>query len=243
MTIELPGQLLNLRSVAAAYGKAQVLWDVGFDLAKGDAAAILGRNGVGKTTLLKTIVGQLPATHGHIYWHGDDITGLAPYQRCRAGIGYVPQGRHVFPHLSVRENLEVGLSALARKGYAGARSVPEMVFELFPKLSQIADRKAGVLSGGEQQQLAIGRALAGRPELLLLDEPTEGIQPNIVQQIEDALVRVRRELGVAILIVEQNLDFAWSFADRYFVMQRGRMVKEGRTDTERAEDAAALVHV
>jgi len=243
MTIEVPGQLLNLRSVSAAYGKAQVLWDVAFDLQKGDAAAILGRNGVGKTTLLKTIMGQLRATHGHLYWHADDITDLAPHERCRAGIGYVPQGRHVFPHLTVRENLEVGLSALARRGYTGSRSVPEMVFELFPKLSEIAERKAGVLSGGEQQQLAIGRALAGRPELLLLDEPTEGIQPNIVQQIEDALMRVRRELGVAILIVEQNLDFAWSFADRYFVMQRGRIVKEGRTDTERADEAAALVHV
>jgi len=235
--------MLAVNALNQYYGGSHTLRNVALEAPSGAVTAILGRNGVGKTTLLKTIVGQLPATHGHIYWHGDDITGLAPYQRCRAGIGYVPQGRHVFPHLSVRENLEVGLSALARKGYAGARSVPEMVFELFPKLSQIADRKAGVLSGGEQQQLAIGRALAGRPELLLLDEPTEGIQPNIVQQIEDALVRVRCELGVAILIVEQNLDFAWSFADRYFVMQRGRMVKEGRTDTERAEDAAALVHV
>jgi len=117
------------------------------------------------------------------------------------------------------------------------------VFDLFPKLTQIAERKAGVLSGGEQQQLAIGRALAGRPELLLLDEPTEGIQPNIVQQIEDALVRVRKELGVAILIVEQNLDFAWSFADRYFVMQRGRIVKQGHTAGEQAADVAALVHI
>lgn len=241
--VEFPGQLLNLRTVSAAYGKSQVLWEVAFDLNRGDAATVLGRNRVGKSTLLKTIMGQLPCSGGHIYWHGDEVTTMKAHERSRAGIGFVPQGRHVFPHLSVRENLEVGLSALARKGFTGPRKVPEMVFELFPKLTQIADRKAGVLSGGEQQQLAIGRALAGQPELLLLDEPTEGIQPNIVQQIEDALMRVRKELGVAILIVEQNLDFAWSFADRFFVMQRGRIVKEGRTAASPVDEIASLIHV
>jgi urea transport system ATP-binding protein len=235
--------LLNLRSVSAAYGKGQVLWDVAFDLKAGDAATILGRNGVGKTTLMKTIMGQLPVSGGYIYWHGDEVTAMGAHERARAGIGFVPQGRHVFPHLTVTENLEVGLSALSRKGFAGPRKVPDMVFDLFPKLTQIAGRKAGVLSGGEQQQLAIGRALAGQPQLLLLDEPTEGIQPNIVQQIEDALLRVRKELNVAILIVEQNLDFAWSFADRYFVMQRGRVIKEGRTDEDSAEAVAHLVHI
>jgi len=241
--IEMPGQLLNLRSVSAAYGKSQVLWDVAFDLNKGDSATVLGRNGVGKTTLMKTIMGQLPCSGGHVYWHGDEVTEFGAYQRSRAGIGFVPQGRHVFPHLTVRENLDVGLSALARKGFTEAKRVPDMVFDLFPKLTQIANRKAGVLSGGEQQQLAIGRALAGRPQLLLLDEPTEGIQPNIVQQIEDALRRVRIELGVAILIVEQNLDFAWSFADRFFVMQRGRIVKEGRTGDTPPDAVASLIHV
>jgi urea transport system ATP-binding protein len=235
--------LLNLRSVSAAYGKGQVLWDVAFDLKAGDAATILGRNGVGKTTLMKTIMGQLPVSGGYIYWHGDEVTAMGAHERARAGIGFVPQGRHVFPHLTVTENLEVGLSALSRKGFTGPRKVPNMVFDLFPKLTQIAGRKAGVLSGGEQQQLAIGRALAGQPQLLLLDEPTEGIQPNIVQQIEDALLRVRKELNVAILIVEQNLDFAWSFADRYFVMQRGRVIKEGRTDEDSAEAVAHLVHI
>jgi urea transport system ATP-binding protein len=235
--------LLNLRSVSAAYGKGQVLWDVAFDLKAGDAATILGRNGVGKTTLMKTIMGQLPVSGGYIYWHGDEVTAMGAHERARAGIGFVPQGRHVFPHLTVTENLEVGLSALSRKGFTGPRKVPDMVFDLFPKLTQIAGRKAGVLSGGEQQQLAIGRALAGQPQLLLLDEPTEGIQPNIVQQIEDALLRVRKELNVAILIVEQNLDFAWSFADRYFVMQRGRVIKEGRTGEDSAEAVAHLVHI
>jgi urea transport system ATP-binding protein len=241
--VEMPNQLLNLRSVSAAYGKSQVLWDVAFDLGKGESATVLGRNGVGKTTLMKTIMGQLPVSSGHLYWHGDEVTEMNAHQRSRAGVGFVPQGRHVFPHLTVRENLEVGLSALTRKGFTGPKKVPDMVFELFPKLTQIANRKAGVLSGGEQQQLAIGRALAGQPQLLLLDEPTEGIQPNIVQQIEDALMRVRTELGVAILIVEQNLDFAWSFADRFFVMQRGRIVKEGRTGDTPPDAVASLIHV
>ena len=235
--------LLNLRSVSSAYGKSQVLWDVAFDLRPGEAATVLGRNGVGKTTLMKTIMGQVKVSGGYIYWRGDEVTAMGPHERSRAGIGFVPQGRHVFPHLTVTENLEVGLAALNRKGFSGPKKVPDMVFELFPKLTQIANRKAGVLSGGEQQQLAIGRALAGQPSLLLLDEPTEGIQPNIVQQIEDALLRVRTELGVAILIVEQNLDFAWSFADRYFVMQRGRIVKEGKTADDTADTVAHLVHV
>jgi len=235
--------LMNLRGVSAAYGKGQVLWDIAFDLCAGDAITVLGRNGVGKTTLMKTIMGQLPVSGGYIYWHGDELTEMRAYQRSRAGIGFIPQGRHVFPHLTVRENLEVGLSALSRKGFTGPRKVPDLVFDLFPKLVEIADRKAGVLSGGEQQQLAIGRALAGRPQLLLLDEPTEGIQPNIVQQIEDALLRVRKELNVAILIVEQNLDFAWSVADRYLVMQRGRIVQEGKTASDSADSVAHLVHV
>jgi urea transport system ATP-binding protein len=235
--------LMNLRSVSAAYGKGQVLWDIAFDLKAGDAITVLGRNGVGKTTLMKTIMGQLPVSGGYIYWHGDEVTAMKAHQRSRAGVGFVPQGRHVFPHLTVRENLEVGLSALARKGFTGPKKIPDMVYELFPKLTEIADRKAGVLSGGEQQQLAIGRALAGQPQLLLLDEPTEGIQPNIVQQIEDALLRVRKELNVAILIVEQNLDFAWSFADRYLVMQRGRIVKEGKTAQDSADSVAHLVHI
>ena len=235
--------LINLRSVSAAYGKGQVLWDVALDMKAGEAATVLGRNGVGKTTLMKTIMGQLPVSGGYVYINGDDVTAMSAHQRSRAGIGFVPQGRHVFPHLTVTENLEVGLSALSRKGYNGPKKVPDMVFDLFPKLTQIANRKAGVLSGGEQQQLAIGRALAGQPSLLLLDEPTEGIQPNIVQQIEDALLRVRKELGVAILIVEQNLDFAWSFAERFFVMQRGRIVKEGETRLTPPDEVASLIHV
>jgi urea transport system ATP-binding protein len=236
-------ELLNLRMVHTAYGKSPVLFDVDLDMKPGDAGAILGRNGVGKTTLMKTIVGQMRLTEGQIFLHGEDVSAFSSHERARAGIGFVPQGRHVFPHLTVEENLSVGLSALAGRKDKPVKKVPDYIFELFPKLRDISQRKAGVLSGGEQQQLAIGRALAGKPDLLLLDEPTEGIQPNIVQQIEAALLRIRTDLGVAILIVEQNLEFAWSFADQYYVMQRGRVVRHGKTEEDTAEDVAHLIHV
>ncbi|WP_172331028.1 urea ABC transporter ATP-binding subunit UrtE [Mangrovicoccus sp. HB161399] len=236
--------LLNMQGVAAHYGQSQVLWDIDLDVEKGGALALIGRNGVGKTTLLKTIMGVQKATSGAIRLDGEDVTRQASHDRSRAGIGYVPQGRHVFPHLTVEENLMTGLSALAGRGKGLiAKGIPGHIFDLFPKLDQIRHRKAGVLSGGEQQQLAIGRALAGQPKLLLLDEPTEGIQPNVVQQIEDALRRVRTELGVTIVIVEQYLDFAWSFADEYCVLMRGRTVRRGRTAEESAAEVAHLVNV
>ena len=235
--------LLNLRAIDVAYGKSQVLWQVALDVRKGAAGAIIGRNGVGKTTLLKTIVGQMRLMDGQIFLEGVDVSKFQAHERARAGIGFVPQGRHVFPHLTVEENLNVGLSALSKAKGDQPKKVPDYIFDLFPKLRDISQRKAGVLSGGEQQQLAIGRALAGRPYLLLLDEPTEGIQPNIVQQIEAALSTIRKELGVAILIVEQNLDFAWSFADQYFVMQRGRIVRSGDTADASTAEIAHLIHV
>lgn len=230
--------LLRLNRVCAGYGQSQVLWDIDLDIPAGGVTAIIGRNGVGKTTLLRAIVGAQPLTGGQMLFDGWDVSRQASHHRARAGIGYVPQGRHVFPHLTVEENLSTGLSAA---GGRGDGKIPAYVFEMFPKLDQIRHRKAGVLSGGEQQQLAIGRALTGMPRLLLLDEPTEGIQPNVVQQIEAALQRVRQDLGVTIVIVEQYLDFAWSFADRYAVLQRGRIIREGDTRTERAEDVASLV--
>lgn len=234
--------LLSLQKVSTAYGQSQVLWDIDLDVPHGGALALIGRNGVGKTTLLKTIMGVMRATAGAIRFDGADVTARRSHQRARAGIGYVPQGRHIFPHLTVAENLASGLSALKGRGSIAA-GVPEHIYELFPKLRQIQNRKGGVLSGGEQQQLAIGRALAGQPKLLLLDEPTEGIQPNVVQQIEDALRRVRTELGVTIVIVEQYLDFAWSFADDYCVLLRGRTVRQGSTKTESAAEIAHLVNV
>lgn len=238
------GALLKLEKISTAYGQSPVLWDIDLDVPQGGALALIGRNGVGKTTLLKSIIGVQRLTAGTIRFGDADVTRLRAFERARAGIGYVPQGRHIFPHLTVAENLETGLSALTGRGAGAVRAgVPDYVYELFPKLKQIAGRKGGVLSGGEQQQLAIGRALAGRPRLLLLDEPTEGIQPNVVQQIEDALRRARRELGVTVMIVEQYLDFAWSFADHYCVMQRGRIVRQGTTADESAAEVAHLVNI
>jgi len=199
---------------------------------------------MGKTTLCNALMGLIPASGGAARTHGVDLLGLAPNEVVGLGIGYVPQGRHIFPHLTVAENLETGLSALTGRSSGAVRAgVPEHIYELFPKLKEISGRKAGVLSGGEQQQLAIGRALAGQPKLLLLDEPTEGIQPNVVQQIEAALRRVRHELGMTVMIVEQYLDFAWSFADHYCVMQRGRIVRQGSTAGESAAEVAHLVNI
>ena len=235
--------LLKLEKVSSAYGQSKVLWDVGMQIEQGSAVALIGRNGVGKTTLLNTIVGVQKLTGGKIILGGEDVSTAPAHGRARAGIGYVPQGRHVFPQLSVMENLTVGLAALSgRKGLAQS-GIAEHIFDLFPKLTQIHARKAGLLSGGEQQQLAIGRALAGQPRLLLLDEPTEGIQPSVVKQIEHALRRIRTELGVTIVIVEQYLDFAWSFAERYHVMQRGKIVREGSTREESAAEIAHLVNI
>ncbi|MHB8886188.1 MAG: urea ABC transporter ATP-binding subunit UrtE [Methylovirgula sp.] len=236
--------LLKLDQLSTSYGQSRVLWDIDLEIPAGGVLALIGRNGVGKTTLLKSIIGVQPLSGGSIHFDGRDVSTLKTFERARAGIGFVPQGRHIFPHLSVAENLETGLSALAGRGTGSIKAgVPEHIYELFPKLKQIKDRKGGVLSGGEQQQLAIGRALAGQPKLLLLDEPTEGIQPNVVQQIEDALRSVRCDLGVTIMIVEQYLDFAWSFADTYCVLQRGRIVRQGSTVTESAAEVAHLVNI
>jgi urea transport system ATP-binding protein len=236
------GPLLEIAGLSSAYGQSQVLWDVDLTLERGQVMALIGRNGVGKTTLLHAIMGTRPAVGGTIHFAGQDISGFPAHKRSRAGIGFVPQGRHVFPHLTVMENLETGLSALAGRG-KGTAKVPQHIFDLFPKLWDIRTRAAGFLSGGEQQQLAIGRALAGEPSLLLLDEPTEGIQPNVVQQIEAALVHVRDELGMTVLVVEQYLDFVWRFADRYSAMQNGRIIRQGSIAEESAKDVAHLVQI
>jgi urea transport system ATP-binding protein len=235
--------LLQLEKVSSAYGQSKVLWDVDMDIEQGSAVALIGRNGVGKTTLLNTMVGVQKLTGGKITFAGQDVSAAAAHHRARAGIGYVPQGRHVFPQLSVMENLTVGLAALSGRKALTESGIASHIFDLFPKLTQIRARKAGLLSGGEQQQLAIGRALAGQPKLLLLDEPTEGIQPSVVKQIEHALRRIRRELGVTIVIVEQYLDFAWSFADRFHIMQRGQIVRSGNTADETTADIAHLVNI
>jgi urea transport system ATP-binding protein len=236
--------VLQVEKVDAAYGLSQVLWGVDLEVGAGEAAALLGRNGVGKSTLLRTILGLHPIAGGKIRIGGADgaardVTRLRAHERARLGIGYVPQGREIFPHLTVEENLTVGLAA----GGRGARAIPDFVYDLFPVLAEMRGRPGGVLSGGQQQQVAIGRALVARPRLLILDEPTEGVQPSIILQIEEALGRIRTQLGVAVLLVEQYLEFAWSFATTYFVMQKGRIVERGRTESGDARAVSRLLSV
>lgn len=234
--------MLELHQVSASYGNSQVLWDVDLLVESGQAVALLGRNGVGKTTLLRTIVGLHPLLSGNIRFGQQAVFGkTTAFERARAGIAYVPQGRGIFPHLTVTENLQMGLPALT--GRKSEKTIPEYVYELFPVLHELAEHKGGNLSGGQQQQLAISRALVTRPSLLILDEPTEGIQPNIVQQIETALTKVRQELGVGVLLVEQYLEFAWSFAEKFFVMQKGRIIESGSTRERSANEVERLLSV
>jgi len=214
--------MLRVEQLDAAYGLSQVLWGIDLAVAPGEAAALLGRNGVGKTTLLRTLMGLIPARNGEIIFHGKTITDVEPYERVRAGIGYVPQGREIFPRLTVAENLEMGLATRPR----GER-VPQRIFEMFPVLNQMLRRRGGDLSGGQQQQLAIGRALAMGPRLLILDEPTEGIQPSIIKDIERAIRALAATGEMAILLVEQYYDFARSLADQYLLMERGVILKRG----------------
>jgi urea transport system ATP-binding protein len=234
--------LLALKGVGAAYGMSQVLSGIELTVGAGEAVALLGRNGVGKTTLLRTIVGLHSANTGTIAFGDDQVVKMPAYRRARLGIGYVPQGRGIFPQLTVAENLSVGSSALDGRKPAVSPD-PAPLYDLFPALVKLRERKGGVLSGGEQQQLALARALLGKPKLLLLDEPAEGIQPNVVQEIGRILSTVRKELGVAILIVEQHLDFAWAITERYYVMQRGTVVKTGTTAGESPEAIAPLLSV
>ena len=214
--------MLAVQGLNQYYGGSHTLRDVAFDVPAGGCTALLGRNGVGKTTLLKCLMGVLPMRSGKIGFAGASIANLPPYARAALGIGYVPQGRDIFPRLSVQENLQMGLAA--KKGNA---TVPDFVFEMFPVLKQMLNRRGGDLSGGQQQQLAIGRALAMRPRLLILDEPTEGIQPSIIKDIERAIRSLVAAGDIAILLVEQYYDFAKSLADHYVVLSRGEVVARG----------------
>lgn len=222
--------MLEIRGLNVAYGESQVLWDVSLDVPPGGVVCLMGRNGVGKTTLLKTVMGLLPARSGQILFDGKDLGRLRPEERAACGVGYVPQGREIFPNLTVAENLRVGY--LGRPASAGngksTQADIEQVFDLFPKLRDLLSRNGGVLSGGEQQQLAIARVLLARPKLLLMDEPTEGIQPNVILQIEDAIQRIK-ERGIAVLLVEQYLEFAWRLAGSYAIMRKGAIVSSGST--------------
>ena len=215
--------LLEIDGLEQYYGESHTLWDLSLSVGDGACTCLMGRNGVGKSTLLRCIMGVLPVAGGHIRFDGKDITSLRPEQRARLGIGYVPQGREVFSQLTVRENLEVGLAA--RRD--GSREIPGEVFQLFPVLREMLQRQGGNLSGGQQQQLASARALGAEPRLLILDEPTEGIQPNIVQQIGEVVTELNQSRGLTVLLVEQKLPFARRVAEHFSILDRGRRVAEG----------------
>ncbi len=215
--------MLNVEKIDLFYGAAQALRAVSLIAEPGQVSCILGRNGVGKTSLLRAITGHQPIGGGRIEFAGKDISRLAAYERARLGIAYVPQGREIFPLLSVKENLETGFAPLARRECY----IPEEIFDLFPVLATMMHRRGGDLSGGQQQQLAIGRALVMRPKLLVLDEPTEGIQPSIIKDIGRAIDYLRAKGEMAILLVEQYFDFARELADRFVVMERGEVVMAG----------------
>ena len=220
--------MLEIKGLNVAYGESQVLWDVSLDVPSGGVVCLMGRNGVGKTTLLRAVMGLLPALSGRIVFDGFELGGRRPEERAARGIGYVPQGREIFPNLTVAENLRVGVIGRRGRRPAEAGAGLEGVFELFPKLRQLLGRKGGVLSGGEQQQLALARVLLQEPTLLLLDEPTEGIQPSVIMQIEEAIQRIKAR-GIAVLLVEQYLEFAWRLADSYAIMRKGTIVSRGAT--------------
>jgi urea transport system ATP-binding protein len=219
--------LLEIQGLNTYYGESHILRDVDLSVQAGEMVCLIGRNGVGKTTLLKSLIGLLKPRSGDLLLEERSLQRLSPHQRARAGIGYVPQGREIIPQLTVEENLMLGMEALPG-GLARNRRIDPLVYELFPILQEFLPRKGGDLSGGQQQQLAIARALLGRPKLLLLDEPTEGIQPNIVQDIEAAVRRIIAETGIGVLLVEQHLHFVRQ-ADRYYAMQRGGIVASGPT--------------
>jgi urea transport system ATP-binding protein len=214
--------MLTVENLNQYYGGSHILRDLSFTAPTGQVTCLLGRNGVGKTTLLKCLMGVVPAKAGSITFDGKDITTAASYARVKAGIGYVPQGREIFPRLTVEENLRMGLATKP-----GGTPIPERIYEMFPVLKAMLKRRGGDLSGGQQQQLAIGRALAFGPKLLILDEPTEGIQPSIIKDIERAIRMLAEEGSMAILLVEQYYDFARSLADQYLLMERGEFIKRG----------------
>ncbi|OLN23031.1 urea ABC transporter ATP-binding subunit UrtE [Domibacillus antri] len=219
--------MLTVESIRAGYDESVVLNDVSIQAEVGKVTAVLGRNGVGKSTLIKTIAGLVKPSAGSVEWMGDKMEKKAPELRARSGIAYVPQGREIFPSLTVEENLLLGLEALPKKERTG---IPKQVFEWFPVLLEMMHRKGGDLSGGQQQQLAIARAIVGKPKMLLLDEPMEGIQPSIVQLIQDVIIEIAASQEMGIILVEHSLDLAFACADYYYILDHGTIVSEGVTN-------------
>ena len=229
--------MLSCSNIHFAYGSVQVLHDVSIEVPKAKVVCVMGRNGVGKTTLMRNIVGLEKASKGSVTLDGRDISKVPARRRAQSGLALVPQGRMIFPRLTVKENLEVGLSARTD----GRRTIPEEIYELFPVLKEMGARQGGNLSGGQQQQLAIGRALVGEPRVLLLDEPTEGIQPNIIQAIGQVLLRLVSEKEMTVVLVEQYVDFIKEFGDHFYIMNRGRVVADG--DTPQLSESIVRQHL
>ncbi|MFM8898620.1 MAG: urea ABC transporter ATP-binding subunit UrtE [Burkholderiales bacterium] len=230
--------MLKVEGINQYYGGSHILRNIAFEARLGEVTVVLGRNGVGKTTLLKSLMGVVAVKSGSIHLHGHDITRLPPYERVRAGLGYVPQGREIFGRLTVQENLAMGLAYKP-----GGTPIPTELFELFPVLKQMLHRRGGDLSGGQQQQLAIARALAAGPKVLVLDEPTEGIQPSIIKDIGRVIRMLANRKTMAIVLVEQYYDFAAELADQYLVMERGEIVKRGRGADMQADGVKSLVSI
>jgi urea transport system ATP-binding protein len=238
--------VLSIENLSFAYGNVQVLHNINMAMAPGEVTCIVGRNGVGKTTLMKNIMGTLRASGGSLSLYNVDwpsrkcqLMRLPANRRAKAGIALVPQGRQIFPKLTVQENLLVGLQARTNR----VKKIPDEIYDMFPILKSMARRMGGDLSGGQQQQLAIGRALVGEPEVLLLDEPTEGIQPNIIQQIGEVLRQLAKERNVIVVLVEQYLDFVHEFGHRFYLMNRGRSVADGATSELTSDLVAAHLSV
>lgn len=231
--------MLQIEALSVAYGRTRVLFGTTLEVPADSLTVLLGRNGVGKSTLMKATMGLLKAFDGRVLWEGEEITGLSPSQRVKRGIAYVPQGREGFPQLSVRDNLKVVLEATSHR----KQSAIDEALDLFPRLKPILDRDAGFLSGGQKQQLAIARALITRPRLILLDEPTEGIQPSIIHEIEDAIAALNAASGMSILLVEQHLQFALSVGDRYAVMEHGEIIAAGDTADVQEQTVRELIAV
>lgn len=218
--------MLKVSGINQYYGQSQTLWDLSLDAEKGACTVIMGRNGVGKTTLLSCVMGLLPVKSGSILLDGEELLNYSAEKRAPLGVGYVPQGRQIFPTLTVEENLQIGLPVRKDK----VKKIPDFIFELFPVLKEMLHRRGGDLSGGQQQQLAIGRALVVDPKLLILDEPTEGIQPNVVQEIGDIIRKLNQEIGLTVILVEQKLPFARKVGDNFVILDRGKQVANGKME-------------
>jgi len=229
--------MFSVSDYHVAYGQSDVIHNMNFDVKKNEIVAILGRNGMGKTTLMRSLIGMIPSKHGSITLGNQDLSAMKSYQRVKAGVAFVPQGRMIFSNMTVKENIETGLTTVKEK------TIPANLYQLFPVLEEMKSRRGGNLSGGQQQQLAIARALASKPDLLLLDEPTEGIQPSIIHDMARTLKHIRDEIGLSIIVSEQVLSFALDIADRILVIEKGEIVREESRDNVDAQKIAAYLSV